>query len=90
MDNSSDKGIKYILEATKIYGDNAATLTVGNSDFVSRRSRSINVKFHLVKDAVKEGKMELQFVKTYLNKADFFTKCLGYTSFKHWRDYYMF
>ena len=89
LDNAGDNAIQNVVKATKIYGDNIASITVGNSNFNTRRSRNINVKFHIVKDSVREGVVSLHYTPSKENKADFFTKCLGGPTFMYLRSMFM-
>lgn len=81
--------ITNIVDATKVYGDNQSSIVVGNTDHATRRSRHINVKFHNVKDAVMRDVIQLQYISTKENKADFFTKCLGIPTFEYLRGMFM-
>ncbi|GKB75717.1 hypothetical protein Tco_0942612, partial [Tanacetum coccineum] len=41
------------------------------------RSKHINIKYHFIKEQVKNGMVELYFVRTEYQLADIFTKALG-------------
>jgi hypothetical protein len=81
--------VSTIDEAVTLFGDNQASICVGNSDIVARRSRHINVDFHNVKHAVVDGVIKLQWIASADNLADFFTKCLGVVLFKRFRAVFM-
>jgi Reverse transcriptase (RNA-dependent DNA polymerase) len=89
IESSDSNAIKCIMKATCIYGDNTAAITVGNMSYGTRRSRHINVRFHNVKNAVKEEVVKLEYIPTKSNKADFFTKCLGVATFRYLRGMFM-
>jgi hypothetical protein len=78
--------LRNIAEAVTLYGDNQASICVGNATAATRRSRHINVKFHNVKHAVVDGLIKLEYVNTKKNVADFFTKCLGANIFFGFRE----
>lgn len=74
-----------ILKATQLYGDNLAMITIGNASYETKRSRHINIRFHNVKNAVHDKIITLEYIPSKLNKADFFTKCLGREKFLFFR-----
>ena len=78
-----------ILTAVTLYGDNTASIVVGNASFHTKRSRHINVRFHNVKDAVRGNLISLEYIPSKKNKADFFTKCLGIPTFRYLRSLFM-
>lgn len=89
METHNKDAMDTVMEATQIYGDNMAAITVGNSSAETKRSRNVNVKFHNVKEAIRNKVIRLSYVPTKKNKADFFTKCLGIRTFEYLRDIFM-
>ena len=89
MECSNDDAVNNILTAVTLYGDNTASIVVGNASFHTKRSRHINVRFHNVKDAVRGNLISLEYIPSKKNKADFFTKCLGIPTFRYLRSLFM-
>ena len=89
MESSSEEAVSNIMDATRVYGDNTASIVVGNATHHTKRSRHINVRFHNVKDAVRGNVIALEYIPSKQNKADFFTKCLGIPTFRYLRSLFM-
>jgi hypothetical protein len=89
MESSCGEAIDNIMKAVKVYGDNTASIVVGNASYHTKRSRHINVRFHNVKDAVRGSIIALEYIPSKQNKADFFTKCLGIPTFRYLRGMFM-
>jgi hypothetical protein len=86
---SHSDAVSTLHEAVRVHGDNKASICVGNGTASGKRSRHINIKFHNVKDAVREGVVSLHYVPSHLNIADIFTKCLGSVAFGTLRNSFM-
>ena len=86
MFSSDEEAVK---TCTVVFGDNTAAIVVGNRDYDNRRSRHINVNFHNVRNVVKDGEVQLQYISSNANLADFFTKCLGSERFHILRGCFM-
>jgi len=89
IESSGSEAVGNIMEAVKVYGDNTASIVVGNASYHTKRSRHINVRFHNVKDAVRGSLITLEYIPSKQNKADFFTKCLGVPTFRYLRGMFM-
>ena len=50
--------------------------------FSSRRTRHVDVKHHIVRDAVESGVVRINYVKSGEQHADVLTKVLGVNTFK--------
>jgi len=48
--------------------------------------KHIDIKYHLIREYVKEGHIKLYYVPSDENPADMFTKVLGYVKFKKFRN----
>ena len=70
-----------IGEAVTIGVDNQGCIAISEQDRLSERSKHIDLKFHFVKDHVKEGTIVLEYIPTDLMAADILTKPL--TKHKH-------
>ena len=89
IETKDKSAVDAIMAATMLYGDNTASITVGNMSYNTRRSRHINVRFHNVKNAVRDEIVRLEYIPTKQNKADFFTKSLGTLTFQYLRSMFM-
>lgn len=67
-----------------MFEDNQSAIAVA-SNAESRRSKSIDIKYHSVREAVKKGEIELRYVRSEDNVADVLAKSLGATSFDNLR-----
>ena len=72
----------FIMPALKsnpvdIVEDNQGAIKTANDRHSSKRARHIDIKHHLIRDAVNEGKVRVTYVKTEDQHADVLTKPLG-------------
>ena len=64
--------------------DNTGAISLSKFHMTTNRTKHIETKFHLVRENVLAGKIELQTVSTAENVADIFTKPLPRSTFtKH-------
>ena len=72
-----------------LYGDNKGSLfTVANPD-VSHRSKHLEVRYYKIREYVRDGLVDVKYVKTNQNVADFFTKGLEAPAFNAFRKVIM-
>nr|GEV38792.1 hypothetical protein [Tanacetum cinerariifolium] len=57
--------------------DNKSVITLCCNNVQHSRSKHIDIRFHFIKEQVKNGEVELYFVNTEYQLADIFTKALG-------------
>jgi len=69
-----------------VYGDNQASLQIGNHDGATKRSKHINVRFHNVREKVSAGLITLIYVPTRDQVADVLTKHLNKPQLEQLRD----
>ena len=82
----SGRGSKLKFHPLLLYGDNKGSLfTVANPD-VSHRSKHLEVRYYKIREYVKDGLIDVKYVKTNRNVADFFTKGLEKKSFEFYRN----
>ncbi|GKD29311.1 retrovirus-related pol polyprotein from transposon TNT 1-94 [Tanacetum coccineum] len=69
----------YSLGFNKIpmYCDNKSVIALCCNNVQHSRSKHIDIRFHFIKEQVKNGVVELYFVNTEYQLADIFTKALG-------------
>lgn len=72
------------VESCTMYEDNQSAIAVA-SNTESRRGKSIDIRYHSVREAVKNGEIDLMYVKSEDNIADIFTKPLGTLAFSNIR-----
>ncbi|GKD98170.1 hypothetical protein Tco_1382067, partial [Tanacetum coccineum] len=60
-----------------MYCDNKSAITLCCNNVQHSRSKHIDIRFHFIKEQVKNGVVELYFVNTEYQLADIFTKALG-------------
>ena len=82
-----DCGFK--LNPTVIYEDNAAAISIATRAYLTSRTRHIHLRDLYVRELVKKGDVEIRYVKTNENIADFFTKFQPVATFRIHRDILM-
>ncbi|GJW12974.1 hypothetical protein Tco_0017107 [Tanacetum coccineum] len=60
-----------------MYCDNKSAIALCCNNVQHSRSKHIDIRFHFIKEQVKNGVVELYFVNTEYQLADIFTKALG-------------
>jgi hypothetical protein len=61
---------------TIIYCDNECAVGLANDTVKMKRSKSIDMRFHWIRDRIKQGHFVVTWIKGANNLADFFTKAL--------------
>ena len=59
---------------TEIFCDNLCAVGVANNTFTMKRTKTIDMRYHWIRDQVKLGVFKVTWKKGKLNLADFFTK----------------
>ena len=54
--------------------DNQGAINLAKNPMYHKRSKHIQVKYHFIRDEIRSGKIELQYIPTEDNVADIFTK----------------
>jgi transposase InsO family protein len=65
------------LGATILYGDNQAAIALAKLETAPSRTRHIALRFHLVREHISSGEIDLRYISTDLNLADCLTKPLN-------------
>jgi hypothetical protein len=73
-------------EVIPIFSDNQAAIYIGSNDVNTKRAKHINVRFHVIREMVRERVVKLVYLNTKEQLADLLTKCLGKHPFKYLRD----
>jgi len=81
--------------AVDLNEDNQACIKLAHNPCSAQRTKSMDVKYHFLRQAVQEGKINLKYVDTKKQLADIFTKQLPVTQFVQLRTsigrrYYQF
>ena len=56
--------------------DNTCAIGIATDSIKQKRSKSIDMRFHWVRDRVRQGQFLISHIRTNLNIADYFTKNL--------------
>jgi hypothetical protein len=73
------EGLKYKgrdLESITLFGDNQGALSLAENPTFHRESKHIAVRYHLVRQEVEEGRLQLAYIPTDRMPADGLTKAL--------------
>ena len=71
-----------IDDSIVIRRDNEGAIKMATNRFSSRRTRHVDVKHHIVRDAVESGVVQPHYVKSEEQNADVLTKALDVNSFQ--------
>jgi hypothetical protein len=66
--------------------DNKAAIYNSENETINPRSRHIDIKYHQIRELIKERKIKLSYIKSEKNLADGFTKFLNTTLMNKFRD----
>jgi hypothetical protein len=69
--------------------DNTSTIISSTSDKDHQRTRHIDIRYHLIKDHIKNGNIQIKYVKTEDQLADMLTKPLPKDVFFRFRDLFL-
>ena len=70
------RALGYPQPPTVIFCDNACAVGIANDSVKLHRTKSIDVRFHWIRDRVRQGNFLVEWRKGASNLADFFTKPL--------------
>ncbi|GAB2289900.1 hypothetical protein Dimus_038074 [Dionaea muscipula] len=73
------------LQPTVVRVDNQSAIAIAKNPVYHDRSKHIDVRFHILREAIARGDVELAYVRTQYQLADLMTKALGYQSFARLR-----
>ena len=71
----------------RVFEDNQGAKTLAENPLSSARSKHIDVRFHFVRGLLRAKKIDIQFVASEEQHADFLTKSLSATPFKSHRKF---
>jgi hypothetical protein len=70
----------------KVFEDNVGALTMAQTPKMRPRTKHLNLKYHHFREAVEDGTVSIQAIRTHDQLADIFTKPLGYDLFHKFRS----
>lgn len=73
-------------EGVPIFCDSQSAIAIGKNPVQHRRTKHIQIKYHVVREAERNGDIKLQYCKSEEQLADVLTKALGRQSFERFRD----
>ena len=71
--------------STQLFTDNDASMALSKFHMTTSRTKHLDSKYHLVRQEVDSGAIQLQRVDTKTNVSDIFTKPLSVTTFSYHR-----
>ena len=74
-------------EPTTIFCDNNSAISLSNNHLFHKRTKPIDIKFHLIRELVNNKKNCLEFCRSEDQLADIFTKPLANDTFQYLRSY---
>lgn len=76
----------FVLPTPILYCDSSAAIAISNQQIDTQRARSIDVRYHFIRESIQKGEFILQYVRTDENQADILTKSLNTEKFKYITD----
>jgi hypothetical protein len=74
------------VEIPILYTDNQAAMSISENDVNHSRTKHIDIKYHFVREAVKEKQIKIKWIDTTKQLADIHTKALSGVVFERLRD----
>jgi hypothetical protein len=74
------------LEATTLHVDNTAAIALTQNPENHRKTKHIGMRYHLIRDLVEKEEIEVTYINTNEQIADFLTKPLSRTKFEYFRE----
>ena len=64
------------LGATTVHCDNQSGIRLSENPVFHDRSKHLDIRYHFLRDCVQRGTIQLEYIETYEQVADIFTKAL--------------
>lgn len=71
------------IRAIQHFTDNQAAMSISEKDSQHNKSKHIDIKYHFIKEEIKNGNVRINYINTRDNVADIFTKALSGPRFEH-------
>ncbi|KAH7639093.1 retrovirus-related pol polyprotein from transposon tnt 1-94 [Dermatophagoides farinae] len=79
-----------IIDVPTLFIDNQSTIATIIAEFVSPRLRHIDLKYHLIRQMVNDGELNIKWIDSSHQIADILTKSLSHKSFENCCEQLMF
>jgi hypothetical protein len=76
-----EMGVKY-EKPVIIHEDNQSAIAIANNNGYQSRAKHIDIRHHFIREHIKTRKIELQYIESKCQLADFLTKSLATKPFK--------
>lgn len=71
-----------VVGATTVFCDNNSTIKLSKKTVLHGRSKHIDVRFHFLRDLVRDGVVKLEYYGTKVQIADIMTRAMGLEVFE--------
>ena len=71
-----------IMSTPNLFTDNRAAQFMAMNDYITARTKHIDIKHHFIRDCIKEGMLNLRYIQSRFNVSDNLTKALGKALFE--------
>jgi len=78
------------IKTINIYTDNKAAIHVCNNNVINPKNKHIDIRFHYIKELIKNNKIKLTYIKSKMNLADGLTKYLDKNKMEQFRNNLLF
>lgn len=82
--------VKIKIDVPTLFIDNQSTIATIIAEFVSPRLRHIDLKYHLIRQMVNDGELNIKWIDSSHQIADILTKSLSHKSFENCCEQLMF
>lgn len=69
-----------------VFADNQSAIKVCKNPEFHKRLKHVDIRYHFVRNKIKDNVVMLKYISTHDQQADLFTKPLGFTQFKKLRE----
>lgn len=81
----TELGLKH-PEAPVLRSDNQAAIQIANNDVLHNRTKHIDIRYHFIREIIRRGEVQVEWIHTKDQQADINTKGLDINTFKQLRD----
>ena len=73
-----------ILQKIKIYEDNQSAIAIAKNDGYQSREKHIDIRYHFIRDHIKDENIVIEYIDSKNQLADFLTKPISTKQFQDW------